>query len=420
VSHQRIAVVGFGAAGFHGVKALRENGCQDPVDVYFREVTPLANPMLTTYYLEGKISYAQMFPFGTAKEISDRYGLTIYPGVAATGLLKDKTLRLSNGSQRQYDHILIAAGAEPVVPAFCEGSSRIFTMRSPDDAVKAEGFLQQRKPGHCIVVGASMAGIKVVEALEGLGVRCLLADAATRVFPLASTPRIAEEIEKRLEQKGLEIILGASLNAVRESDGMLEVELGETTVKTDMLVLCIGTRPEVGWCRDALDTDRGILVADTMETSLSGVYAAGDCAQGREIQSGKQTVLGLWPNARRQGEVAGANIAGQNRKHSGELLHNITHFMEMEFAGIGDPALEGESVYYRARDGSWEMEAILRDGVLSACNILGNSPVGGMLKASLARQGNCETKGLDSLRKGLLCKRGLDRALLTRLGGDRI
>lgn len=420
MSRRKIAVVGLGAAGFQSVKALRENGYREDVDVYFKEASPLANPMLTTYYLSGKIPYEQMFPFGSPEEIRIRYRLTYHSGITATGLDRGKTLLFSDGSARRYDKILIATGAAPVIPLFCRiGSGRIFTMRTPGDAAAAAAFLERERPRHCVVIGASMAGVKVVEALEHRGIRCLLADMAARLFPLASTPWIGAEIARRLERRGVALCLGAPLNAVRDLGRVLEVTLGETTWQTDMLVLCMGTRPDVAWCQNAVDTDRGILAGDTMETSIQGVYAAGDCCQAREHQSGQQTVMGLWSNARRQGEVAGVNLAGGNRRYPGELLHNITHFMGMDFVSAGDTTLEGESAFCRARDGSWEMETIFRDGVPAACNILGNSAVGGILKAMLAKQIVSGVPGLDLMRKGLLEQQGLDRASLVRLGGEK-
>ena len=63
------AIVGFGAAGFQALKAIRECGSEDRIDVYSDHRHPPYNPMLTTYYLKGKIPFQAMFPFGSLEEI---------------------------------------------------------------------------------------------------------------------------------------------------------------------------------------------------------------------------------------------------------------------------------------------------------------------------------------------------------------
>ena len=87
----------------------------------------------------------------------------------------------------------------------------------------------------------------------------------------------------------------------------------------------IGTRAATGILNpEEVTIERGIIVNEKMETSVPGIYAAGDCCQGNNLQSGQTMIIGLWANAGVQGRVAGNNISGKSAQTDGNILHNIT------------------------------------------------------------------------------------------------
>lgn len=79
------AIIGFGCAGYHALSAIREAGSTARVDIYSDTNMPPYNPMLTTYYVAGKLSYEGMFPFGTLEEIGKRYQADFYTGKGNQG-----------------------------------------------------------------------------------------------------------------------------------------------------------------------------------------------------------------------------------------------------------------------------------------------------------------------------------------------
>ena len=84
-----------------------------------------------------------------------------------------------------------------------------------------------------------------------------------------------------------------------------------------------------------------------METSVKGIYAAGDCAEGKNLQTGQPQLIGLWANAACQGRCAGSNMAGMQAEYEGNIIHNITHFMDMDFVSLGDRGTAGEQVVFK-------------------------------------------------------------------------
>lgn len=446
------AIVGFGTAGYHALKAIRRLDAGGTVDVYTNTGLAPYNPMLTTYYAGGKLSYREMFPFGSLEEIqktcSFRCICDTVKSVAA-----GRTVETENGEVRTYDKILIATGASAFAPAIpgLEPERRFF-MRTDEDALRLSRALEDKRVKSAVVVGASMVGIKVAELLAKRGIRTVLADLASCMFPLAAYEDVAAEIGRRVEQKGVSLRFGRTIERVELEAGEAEQrpdagcgDAGEQRpgagcgrvpepesasprrprqiavmtdgerLEADLVVLCIGTRANIGLADGGIETNRAILVNERMETSAEGIYAAGDCCAGTNIQSGERQIIGLWANANHQGTVAGINMAGGNARFEGNILHNITHFMDMDFIGFGDNRIQGETLVFGSLKQGLYLKAVCRDGRIAGVNILDSYPVSGMIKNYMLRLFREPESRLPPFQIGMLVKAGLTEEFIERL-----
>ena len=419
---ERYGIVGFGCAGYHGAKSLRANGYTGVIDVYTDTGMAPENPMLTTYVTAGRLPETGAYPFGTLEEISRELRLNIHAQRVEQVEPLTRTVT-SGGTARNYDKLLIATGANAFVsPVEGRESPNVYTMRTMRDARSLRERLDQGRIRSAVVVGASMVGIKIVELLRQRGIACTLSDLAEHIFPTAAFDSVAEEIERRLAEQGVELAFGKGLAGLADQpEGGVTVRLSDgSSLNCDLAVLCIGTRPNLGFLeKDALETGRGGLrVDDHMATSAPGVYAAGDCAEHRNIQSGQPQAVGLWANAGRQGDVAGAAMAGRRDVYEGSLVHNITHFMGMDFISLGDKRLGGEHrVFSHRADGLW-LEALVANGRLNCVNILDSHEISGIVKGMLMKQLRGEMQAdiflLEKLRRS-----GVDEAFIKLLEGEQ-
>ena len=226
----------------------------------------------------------------------------------------------------------------------------------------------QRKP---LLIGASMVGIKLMELFYNAGVEVCLADLAQHIFPLAAHPECARVIEERLKQKGIKLRFGAGIEKVEETTRGVRAYFKDSTEgeEADLLVMCIGVKANTGFIdRKQVAVDRGILVDGHMRTNMPGLYAAGDVAQGENLLSGESQIIGLWNNARYQGRTAGRNMAGGNEFFPGNIPHNITHFMGMDFVSIGD--VNSHDRMEKKYDGKRYIQLFWKDGLLTGANFL--------------------------------------------------
>lgn len=413
----RYAIVGFGTAGYHAAESIRTHDKQGEIHVYGDTGLAPYNPMLTTYYIFGKLPRSGLFPFGPLEEVADRLGLTLHHERVKKVHAQDLTVETERGVQR-YDKLLIATGATafaPPVKGLAPEDS--FLMRTVDDAQRLKGRLDRGDARSAVVVGASMAGIKVVEVLEKYGVRVCLADLAPHIFPLAAYPEVSAAIEKRVAKRGIDLRFGATIDHMELWNGQKTAVMTDgSVVPADLVSLCIGTRAATQVVQGEVDIDRGILVNERMETSAPGVYAAGDCAQGVNLESGEKQIIGLWANANRQGAAAGANMAGGEARFEGNILHNITHFMDMDFIGFGDNRIQGEPLEQGSleEDGLY-VRAVISGGKVVGANILDSYRISGILKNYMLRLFAGEGGSLPDYQRAMLLQAGLRAEFIDRM-----
>ncbi|MBP2639850.1 MAG: FAD-dependent pyridine nucleotide-disulfide oxidoreductase [Firmicutes bacterium] len=384
---KNIAIIGNGCAAVECIKALRECGCNDTIHLFSDHSYPVYNPMLTTYYVAGKIDFSKLFPFGTNDELARTFNVRFHTRSPVMTLdTTEKVIVTADGLAVSYDRCLIASGASPVRPPI-EGihSGRVYTMRTVEDAIGLKTALEQ-KPTRVLVVGASMVGIKLVELFRAAGIDVCLADLATHLFPAAAHPDCAAVLAERLRENGVDLRFGTSLTRLEESGaGLLAYFAGDTMPeRVDLAVICIGVRANTAFVdRNCIDTAAGVLVNERMETNVHGVYAAGDVAQGRNLLTGQPQIVGLWSNARYQGRTAGRNMAGEHDVFPGNIPHNITHFMNMDFIGIGD--VKNYDKMRKYWDGNHFIQLFWQEGLITGANLVDSYTSSGVIRQALIK-----------------------------------
>jgi 3-phenylpropionate/trans-cinnamate dioxygenase ferredoxin reductase subunit len=384
-----IAIIGNGIAAVECVKALRQSGDDREIHVFGAGSLPPYNPMLTSYYAAGKIEYATMFPYGDSQGIFTDHGVILHLGAPVTKLsVKERTVTNAQGFTLSFDQCLIASGASPFIPPFPGSDGKnIYPMRTAEDAIRLKAALE-KKPKKALVVGASMVGIKLVELFHHLGVAVCLADMAPRIFPLAAHPDCAAIIEERLRSMGVALRFSAGIEGVEaRPEGGIQARFsdGGPPEEADLLMACIGVRANTGFIdRTEIEARQGILVDRYQRTSAPGVFAAGDCCMGLNLLTGESQVIGLLANARKQGRIAGLNMAGQEAAYTGEIPHNITHFMGMDFIGIGE--VKDYTREEKRCDSTHYAQFFYRGDTLCGANMLDNLEDCGVIKNELVKQ----------------------------------
>ena len=423
---KKIAIVGFGGAGYNAAKAARKYDPDVTIDVYTDTDIGPYNPMLTTYYIKGAIPLEAMFPFGSLDKIREELKLNVYTNTSVAAMnAEEKTLTLSDGATRQYDSILISTGAGAFMPR-CAGIDLpgVFKMRTAHDAMKLKDELDKGQIKTGLVIGASWVGIKVIEDFDARGIRCTLVDGAKWIFPTATFEETSRRIHKDLRGKGVELHFEQMLDHIeQEENGQLTAVMQNGNRFTaDAIAVCIGIRANIRFAMDAgLKTGRALVVDEHLCTSAAGIYAAGDCCEATESQTGAPFNIGVWMNAQRQGAVAGANMVGVPAEFGANMLLNLAHYMDYDFVSIGNIlTCTPEDEVYEYEDDKYYILAKKKDNKISCINMIGTAESNGVMKQILLRAYETGNLATDIRSTCFLMDNGFPKSFIDFIGGTTI
>lgn len=312
----RYVIIGGSVAGISAAKAVRENDpAADIVVISGEKSKPYYRPMIPLV-VEGKKSEVDIaYPEDPLTTINAR---TVF-GSAQEVNTRSKEVLLASGERISYDKLLLATGGAPFIPTIdgLKGEG-VFVLRTVDDAVRIRDAAGRARSA--VVIGGGLVGIKAATALRfreaagGTPLEVTVVEMLPQILNQRLDTKGAEMVRNALVAQGIAIMTRESVKGIaRDKQSKIVVNLTSgRAITTDMIVVAAGVKPNIACLKGTgINTSRGVLVNELLQTNVADVFAAGDVVEGRELLSGERVVSGLWGNAREMGRVAGMNMAGK-------------------------------------------------------------------------------------------------------------
>lgn len=331
-----IIIVGNSAAGLSALEAFRRIDRTSSVTVITKEGCRPYSRVLLPYYLREKISYENLFV--RDEDYYEQYNARCVKGRVIKLLAAEKCVLLESGARIPYDKILVATGSSPVKPPIPGLSGEgVFHLWNIEDIEGLTPYFI--KGGRVAVLGSGFVSLQGAWAALARGLDVTVVELMNRIMPKALDSHGAEMLTCRMREAGVDLRVDTSTTRVeRTSDGDFRLYFNNGEVlRADFILVGTGVRPNIDFLEGTgIEIDEGVVVNGRMETSLAGVYAAGDVAQVPSCAGGKPVVHALWPTAVETGAAAGNSMALEKDVYKGSLNMNVTHMYGVTVASIGE------------------------------------------------------------------------------------
>ena len=354
---KRFVIIGGDAAGMSAASLAKRRQPDLEIEAYEMGDYTSYGACGMPYYVSGDVPQLDDLVVVTPEEFEHKRGIRVFMRHRAETIhphenrIEVRDLGTGILKEVPYDDLLIATGAEPVIPARLDMDlPGVFALRGLPDADGIRRYIGQHSFREAIIVGTGYIGMEMAEALATNGLNVTVLGRRPQVLPLFEQ-EISEIVAQELEKRHIRLMTRAEAeSAVQDRDGRLAVTLANgERLTTDLLMVGAGVRPRSRLAEEAglaLGVKKAIQVDRTGRTSSPHIWSAGDCAEAYHALLKKNTYIPLALTANRQGRVVGNNVVGIPSEFPGILGTTICKVFDLTVARTGLSVTEAQAEGY--------------------------------------------------------------------------
>ncbi|WP_306250528.1 NAD(P)/FAD-dependent oxidoreductase [Parvularcula sp. IMCC14364] len=335
---EKCLIIGASHAAAQLVFSLRQEGWTGEIAVLGEEAAlPYHRPPLSKDFLAGNKSLDDLLirPAEAYAAADIRFAL----GTRASRIEPEARLvHAENGDAYDYTHLVIATGAQvrhlPVPGAELPG---VFYLRNYADVEKIQASMA---PGRrAVIIGGGYIGLETAASLTAKGMSVTVIEAMPRILQRVTAPVMSAFYARVHREEGVTIVEGEAVSAIGEERGVLTVNTAEgSAFAAEMVIVGIGVDPCTALAQTAgIACDNGVLVNAHGETSVAGIYAAGDVTRHHNPIYDRQVRLESVPNATEQAKIVAAAICGKPKPYNSLPWFWSDQFdLKLQIAGLSE------------------------------------------------------------------------------------
>jgi ferredoxin-nitrate reductase len=329
---EKIILVGAGAAAYRFIQSYRALNATDEIHVFSNEKYPFYNRVLLPEYVNDSMPWENLLKFRAGEfEMLD------------VRLHVENEIVLINRSQKYvvdklgvkhfYDKLILATGSRANIPKEAPlHLPGIFTMRMRKDADEMKAFL--KPDGHVLIIGGGLLGLELAASLREININISIVQLSSRLMERQIDNLGGQLLLDFVEEKEMRVYLNDQVQSINSSgkENELKVHLQSgKTLLVNAVVYAVGTRPNIEIAQEAgIESARGIVVNDYLQTNDASVFAMGEIAEHR----GK--LLGITSAAEKQADVVARFLYGDMQSiYEGAVPMNILKFSDLDLCSIG-------------------------------------------------------------------------------------
>lgn len=372
-----IAILGNGISGITAARFIRKLSDHD-ITVISAETDYFFSRTALMYIYMGHMRFTDTQPYEPWFWEKNRIGLRRARVNQVNA--SQKKLLLADGDTIDYDQLILATGSAPNKFGWpgqdLRGVGGLYSYQDLE-CMEAHSEGLQR----AVIVGGGLIGIEMAEMFHSRHIPVTFLVREDSYWNMVLPPEESAMVSRHIREHGFDLRLSTELKEiVDDGKGQASAVITDQGERIDCgyVGLTAGVHPNIHFLLGSeLETDRGILVDEYLQTNLPDVYAIGDCAQLRQPQAGRRPIEAVWYTGRMMGETVAHTICGVPQKYNPGIWFNSAKFLDIEYQIYGDvPAKLPEAVsslYWEHPDGKKSIRINYRksDRAVLGFNLMG-------------------------------------------------
>lgn len=338
----KFVIIGGDAAGMSAAMEIYRN-------VPGAEITSLERGFIYSYgqcglpyVVDGRISSTKRLIARDVETFRDKYGIDARVGHEVEHI--DVENQLVSGTQSSgepfqiaYDKLLIATGADPIIPvqkgANLAGIHKVKTIPELEDLLAdLSSNIEQ-----VTILGGGYIGLEMAETIHACHKKVRLIQRGNQVANILDE-ELAKHVHDEAKKQGIELLLNTTVEGLEGSSRVERIVTDKGTFDTDLVIVAAGIKPNTQFLdgTDIVLAENGAIIVNRhLETSVKNIYAAGDCATHFHIVKERLDYVPLGTTANKQGRLAGLNMSGKFAPFRGIVGTSILKFFDLTIATTG-------------------------------------------------------------------------------------
>ncbi len=351
---QHIVIVGNGIAGVTTARHIRKRS-DDKITIVSGETDHFFSRTALMYIYMGHMKYEHTKPY--EDWFWEKNRIELKRGWVKTVDFDGKALEFDSGEKLSYDKLVLATGSKSNKFGWpgqdLKGVQGLYNMQDLE-------LMEQNTAGikHAVVVGGGLIGIEMAEMLHSRNIPVTYLVREEHFWNGVIPNQEAQMIDRHIRENHIDLQLATELKEIVD-DGSGRVKAVVTnkgeTIECQFVGLTVGVSPNIDFLKESsLETDRGILVNEFLETNIPDVYSAGDCAQRRNPITDRRPIEAVWYTGRMMGESLAKTLTGEKTAYDPGYWFNSAKFFDIEYQTYGHvwaQLKENEKEFY------WEHES---------------------------------------------------------------
>jgi len=334
----KIVIIGNNVAGTFTAQNIRNLNDEVKIEIYTQESYPYYSRINLPEFISNKKSIEDLITFD--EDWYKQKKLDLYLNHIATSIDTKEKFITFNGRNKQihYDKLILALGSMPNIPPIKNAlemknkGQGVFTLRSISDALSIKTFIKEEGVKNAIVIGGGLLGLELANQINDCALNTTVVEFFPRLLPRQLDEECSLMLKDEIESRGISVVVDAATEEILGNGKVKGIMLkGGKKLSAEMVLIQAGIVPTVNIAKEAnIETNRGIIVNEFLETSEKNVYAVGDCIEY------KNQIWGIIPACMEQSKIVAASVLDlKKQQYQGTTPKNTLKIVGLDLTSIG-------------------------------------------------------------------------------------